>query len=90
MIRDKISAELKDFAFVEYFTVEEATYAMNQIKKNPIKIKNQIIYCTFSKIRRPEDFKVIKTYLFKYYFKRNSSFVTYLKKNFLGLCGSIQ
>lgn len=58
MIRDKISAELKDFAFVEYFTVEEATYAMNQIKKNPIKIKNQVIYCTFSKIRRPEDYKV--------------------------------
>ena len=60
MIRDKLSAELKDFAFVEYFTVEEATYAINQIKKNPIKIKNQIIYCTFSKIRRPEDSKVIK------------------------------
>ncbi len=60
MIRDKLSAELKDFAFVEYFTVEEATYAINQIKKNPIKIKNQIIYCTFSKIRRPEDYKVIK------------------------------
>jgi len=59
MIRDKITSELKDFAFVEYFTVEEASYAMNQIKKNPIKLKNQIIYCTFSKIRRPEDFKAL-------------------------------
>jgi len=58
MIRDKITAEVKDFAFVEYFTVEEAAFAINQIKKNPIKIKNQIIYCTFSKIRRPEDYKV--------------------------------
>jgi RNA recognition motif-containing protein len=60
MIRDKISTELKDFAFVEFYSVEEATYAINQIKKNPIKVKNQPIYCTFSKIRRPEDLKVIK------------------------------
>lgn len=62
MIRDKISTELKDFAFVEYFTLEEATYAMNQIKKAPIKVKNQPIYCTFSKIRRPEDIKVEKIF----------------------------
>ena len=60
MIRDKISLELKDFAFVEFYSVEEATFAVNQIKKNPIKIKNQPIYCTFSKIRRPEDLKVKK------------------------------
>jgi RNA-binding protein 5/10 len=58
MISDKISGEPKDFAFVEYFTIEEATRAMNQIKRNPIKIKNNQIYVTFSKIRRPEDIKV--------------------------------
>jgi hypothetical protein len=64
MIRDKISLELKDFAFVEFYSVEEATFAVNQIKKNPIKIKNQPIYCTFSKIRRPEDLKVKKNKFF--------------------------
>jgi len=58
MISDKISGEPKDFAFIEYFTVEEATMALNQIKRNPIKIRNNITYVTFSKIRRPEDFKV--------------------------------
>ena len=64
MIRDKISLELKDFAFVEFYSVEEATFAVNQIKKNPIKIKNQPLYCTFSKIRRPEDLKVKKNNFF--------------------------
>ena len=58
MISDKISGEPKDFAFIEYFTIEEATMALNQIKRNPIKIRNNITYVTFSKIRRPEDFKV--------------------------------
>jgi hypothetical protein len=60
VISDKISGEPKDFAFIEYFTIEEATMALNQIKRNPIKIRNNITYVTFSKIRRPEDFKVSK------------------------------
>jgi hypothetical protein len=59
MISDKISGEPKDFAFVEYFTIDEATTALNQIKRNPIKIRNNLIYVTFSKIRRPEDLKVL-------------------------------
>lgn len=62
MISDKISCEPKDFAFVEYYTIDEATIALNQIKRNPIKIRNNQIYVTFSKIRRPEDLKVINAF----------------------------
>jgi RNA-binding protein 5/10 len=58
LICDKISGEPKDFAFVEYFTIEEATIALGQIKRNPVKIRNNPLYVTFSKIRRPEDLKV--------------------------------
>lgn len=57
MIRDRISGELKDFAFVEYFTIEEAAFAVDSIKRCPLKLRNNPIYVTFSKIRRPEDIK---------------------------------
>jgi hypothetical protein len=53
MIRDKISGELKDFAFVEYFTLDEAQHAMNLIK-----IRNNPIYVTYSKIRRCDEIRV--------------------------------
>lgn len=58
MVGDKITNEQKEFCFVEYFTIEEATYALNMIKRNPIKIRNNPIYVTYSKIRRQEDIKV--------------------------------
>jgi RNA-binding protein 5/10 len=58
MIRDRITAELKDFAFVEYFTVEEAEIAMDAIRRTPIRIRNYPLFVTFSKIRRPDELKV--------------------------------
>ena len=59
MIRDRISCELKDFAFIEYFTLDEANYALGEIRKNGLKIRNQTVNVTYSKIRRMEDLKVI-------------------------------
>jgi hypothetical protein len=58
LICEKVSGEPKDFAFVEYYTIEESTMALNQIKKNPLKIRGNPVFVTFSKIKRPEDFKV--------------------------------
>ena len=58
MIKDKISGEVKDFAFVEYFTLDESQYAMAQIKQNPVKIRDNPIYVTYSKIRRSEEMRV--------------------------------
>ncbi len=60
MICEKLTGEPKDFAFVEYFSIEESTMALNQIKRNPVKIRGNPVFVTFSKIRRPEDFKVNK------------------------------
>ena len=54
MVCDKITGEPKDYAFVEYFTIDEATMALNQIKRNPVKLRGNPIFVTFSKIRRPE------------------------------------
>jgi hypothetical protein len=58
MICEKITGEPKDFAFIEFYTIEESSMALGQIKRNPIKIRGNPIFVTFSKIRRPEDFKV--------------------------------
>lgn len=62
MVRDKISGESRDFAFIEYFSVEEAIYVLDLIKRSPVKIRNNQIFVTFSKIRREEDTKVLKTF----------------------------
>jgi len=61
MIKEKCSGELKDFAFVEFFSLEEAQHVMLQLKKNPVKIKNTPLYVTYSKIRRSEELRVINT-----------------------------
>lgn len=58
MICEKITGEPKDFAFIEYYTIEESSMALAQIKRNPVKIRGNHVFVTFSKIRRPEDFKV--------------------------------
>lgn len=55
MIRDRITGEVKDFAFVEYFTLDEAINAVEVIKKSPVKIRGVPIYTTYSKIRKQEE-----------------------------------
>jgi RNA recognition motif-containing protein len=55
MIRDRITGELKDFAFIEFFTLDEANYVMAEIKRNPLKINNQPVNITYSKIKRFEE-----------------------------------
>ncbi len=57
MISEKITGEPKEFAFIEFFSVDEATCALNSMKRNPVKIKGIPLFVTFSKIRKPEDFK---------------------------------
>lgn len=58
MIADKVTGEPKEYAFVEYFSIDEATVALNQFKRNPLKMRGNPIYATFSKIRKAEDYKV--------------------------------
>jgi len=59
MVTDKVTGEPKDYAFVEYFTIEEATIALNQIKRNPVKVRGNPVFATFSKIKRQEVKKLI-------------------------------
>jgi hypothetical protein len=58
MICEKITGEPRDFAFVEYFSVEEATMVLNSLKRSPMKIRGMPINVTYSKIRKLEDLRV--------------------------------
>jgi hypothetical protein len=58
MICEKITGEPRDFAFVEYFSVEEATMVLNSLKRSPMKIRGMPINVTYSKIRKLEDMRV--------------------------------
>ena len=58
MITEKVTGEPKEFAFIEYFSIEEATMALNFIKKYPMTIRGNPICVTYSKIKR-DDVKVI-------------------------------
>jgi hypothetical protein len=52
MIKDKNSGELRDFAFIEFFTLEDANYVMKMVKKSQIKINNYPVYVTYSRIKK--------------------------------------
>ena len=55
MVKDHISQnEFRDYAFVEYFTVENASYALEEMKKNPLEIRGDAIYAAYSKIKRDD------------------------------------
>jgi RNA-binding protein 5/10 len=55
MIRDRMTGELKDFAFIEFFTLDEANYVLAEIKRNPLRINDESVNITYSKIRRFEE-----------------------------------
>jgi RNA recognition motif-containing protein len=55
MIRDRISGEVKDFAFIEFFTLDEANCVLAEMKRNPLSIKGQPVNITYSKIKRFEE-----------------------------------
>jgi RNA recognition motif-containing protein len=58
MIRDKLTGDLRDFAFVEFFSIEEAQYVIDQVKINPIFLRENQVFVTFSKIRRSDEVRV--------------------------------
>jgi RNA-binding protein 5/10 len=54
MIKDKNTGELRDFAFVEFFTLEDAGKVMQYSKKEDILINGCPIHLTYSKLKRGE------------------------------------
>jgi RNA-binding protein 5/10 len=54
MIKDRMTYEKRDFAFVEYFTLEDATKVVELSKKSVIQLKGHSLFVTFSRIKRNE------------------------------------
>lgn len=54
MAKDKLTNQLRDYAFIEYFSIEEASKALDEIKRNPLKIRGCQLYVTYSKIKRED------------------------------------
>jgi len=54
MIRDKTTGELRDFAFIEFFTLKDAGYVMACTKREPLILKGKIAHVTYSKVKKGE------------------------------------
>ena len=50
------NAQNKDFAFVEFFSVEDATLALDQAKYEKLKIRGSPVYVSYSKFKRHEQY----------------------------------
>lgn len=50
------SATNKDFAFVEFFSVEDATQVLEQAKYEKLRIKGSLVYLSYSKFKRHEQY----------------------------------
>ncbi len=51
---EKPSHPYKDFAFVEFFSVQDATMVLEQAKYERMKIKGSTIFLSYSKFKRNE------------------------------------
>ena len=73
MVKDHLSNnEFRDYAFVEYFSIEDATKALEQMKRTPMIIRGEALYAAFSKIKREEALttqQVIFSFMFSFLFR---------------------
>jgi RNA recognition motif-containing protein len=58
VIKDKSGDSYRDFAFVEFFTVEDSTFVLERSKIDRIKVKGAPVFLSYSKFKRPEQYVV--------------------------------
>lgn len=58
MIKDKHSDDYKDFAFIEYSSIEDATEAMKLFAINPTQLYDSDLFIDFSKLRKIDEIKL--------------------------------
>lgn len=57
MIKERFSDEFKDYAFIEFASIEEAANVIREFTLNPTQIKNKDLFLDFSKIRKIDELK---------------------------------
>jgi hypothetical protein len=56
MIKDKGGSDYKDFAFIEFFSVEDSTQVLEIAKQERVKIKGVPVFLSYSRFKRPEQY----------------------------------
>ena len=59
LVRDKQAEDQKqyrDFAFVEFFSLEDAQSVLERAKIDRIKVKGSPVFVSYSKFKRPEQY----------------------------------
>ncbi len=54
LIKDKEGDLYRDFAFIEFHSVEDATFVLERAKQDRVKIRGVPVYLSYSKFKRPE------------------------------------
>lgn len=55
MIKDRFAKEYKDFAFIEFYSIEEAMEVIRIFSLNPLKLQGKDLVIDFSKIKPFEE-----------------------------------
>lgn len=55
-IKDKQGDQYRDFAFIEFHSIEDATYVIERAKQDRVKIRGQPVYLAFSKFKQSEQY----------------------------------
>jgi RNA recognition motif-containing protein len=56
LIKDKDSDHYKDFAFIEFHSIEDSTFVLDRAKQDRIKIRGVPVFLSYSRFKRPEQY----------------------------------
>lgn len=59
LIKDKQTGENKDYAFVEFSSIEEAADVMKDYTLNPSQLQGKDLFIDFSKLRKIDEGKLV-------------------------------
>ena len=54
LVKDKESGMNKDFAFVEFHTLEDSALVLERAKIEKVRVKGVSVFVSYSKYKRPE------------------------------------
>ena len=61
LIRDKFQPDkMRNFVFVEFYTIDDAEKVISAAKRNPMRVNNERVYITFSKLRKDEQDSLVQ------------------------------
>ena len=69
MIKDRnnsSSESYRDYGFIEFFSVEDATFVLDRSKQDRLKIKGQQISVSFSRFKKHEQYVTLKEITYVY------------------------